>query len=287
MPIKIITDSGADLPKEIIDKYDIRVIPLYVYHNNKEFLDGETLHYSELYEGMREGKIYKTGQVPPETFKKVFTEYAEKKQSCIYVAFSSALSGTCQASIIAKEDVLESYPDFDIEIVDTKCASLGFGLVVYKAAQLAKQGKTKEEIVEAIKLFSRHMEHVFTVDNLEYLYRGGRISKTSAFLGGILHIKPIINVEDGKLVPIEKARGRKKAIKRLVELVGERGKNLENQTVAISHGDIPDEAEELKKTLIKEYNCKDVLINTIGCVIGAHVGPGTMALYFLNEELSI
>ena len=142
---------------------------------------------------------------------------------------------------------MESYPDFDIEIVDTKCASLGFGLVVYKAAQLAKQGKTKEEIVEAIKLFSRHMEHVFTVDNLEYLYRGGRISKTSAFLGGILHIKPIINVEDGKLVPIEKARGRKKAIKRLVELVGERGKNLENQTVAISHGDIPDEAEELKK----------------------------------------
>lgn len=285
MPIKIITDSAADLPKEIIEQYDIDVIPLYVYHEDEEFLDGQTLHPDELYSGMKEGKIYKTGQVPPETFKKVFTEYAQKNQACIYVGFSSALSGTYQASMIAKEDVLEIYPDFDIEVIDTKCASLGFGLVVYKAAQLAKQGKSKKEIVEAVRLYSKHMEHVFTVDDLEYLYRGGRISRTSAVLGGILHIKPIINVEDGKLVPIEKTRGRKKAIRRLIELVGERGKNLEKQILAISHGDIPDEAQEVKEMLMEKYKCKDVIINTIGCVIGAHVGPGTLALFFLNEAL--
>jgi len=195
------------------------------------------------------------------------------------------LSGTYQASMIAKEDVLEIYPDFDIEVIDTKCASLGFGLVVYKAAQLTKQGKSKKEIVEAVRLYSKHMEHVFTVDDLEYLYRGGRISRTSAVLGGILHIKPIINVEDGKLVPIEKTRGRKKAIRRLIELVGERGKNLEKQILAISHGDIPDEAQEVKEMLMEKYKCKDVIINTIGCVIGAHVGPGTLALFFLNEAL--
>ena len=120
---------------------------------------------------------------------------------------------------------------------------------------------------------------------MDYLYRGGRISSTSAVLGGILHIKPIINVEDGKLVPIEKTRGRKKAIRRLFELVGERGKNLEKQILAISHGDIPDEAQEVKEMLMEKYKCKDVIINTIGCVIGAHVGPGTLALFFLNEAL--
>lgn len=287
MSIKIITDSAADLPKEIINKYNIHVVPLYVYLDSEEFLDGETLFPDKLYKDMRNEKVYKTGQVSPETFKKVFTEYAEKNQRCIYIAFSSGLSGTYQASMIAREEVLESYPNFDIKIIDTKCASLGHGLVVYKTAQLIEQGKSQKEIIEGVKFYSEHLEHVFTVDKLEYLYRGGRVSRTSAFLGGVLNIKPILTVKDGKLVPIEKMRGRKKALKRLVELVGERSKKLENLTIAISHGDALDEAEAVRDMIIEKYNCNDFIINTIGCVIGAHAGPGTIALFFLNDELSL
>ncbi|WP_341877021.1 DegV family protein [Defluviitalea saccharophila] len=287
MSIKIITDSGADLPKEIIKQYDIHVIPLYVYLGDEEFLDGVTLEPNKLYNDMRSEKVYKTGQITPEGFKEVFIEYAKKNQSCIYIAFSSGLSGTYQASLIAKEEVLEEYPEFHLDIIDTKCASLGFGLVVYKAAQMAKEGKSQQEIVEAVKLYSEHMVHVFTVDNLEYLYRGGRVSRTSAFIGGILNIKPILTVDDGKLVPIEKVRGRKKSLKRLVEIAEEKGVNLKNQTIAISHGDALEEAEEVKNMMIEKFGCKDFIINSIGCAIGAHAGPGTITIFFLDKELPL
>lgn len=283
MTIKIVTDSAADLPKDIINKYSIHVIPLYVYLNDKEFLDGETLQTDKLYNDMREEKVYKTGQIPPEAFKKVFSEYAKNNQSCIYIAFSSGLSGTYQASVIAKEEVLEEYPEFNLDVIDTKCASLGFGLIVYKAAQLLEQGKSHNEIVQAVRFYSEHMEHFFTVDNLEYLYRGGRVSRTSAFLGGILNIKPILTVKDGKLVPIEKIRGRKKSLKRLVEIAEEKGVNLNNQTIAISHGDSLKEAEEVRDMMKEKFGCKDFIINTIGCAIGAHAGPGTITLFFLNK----
>ncbi|NLK21653.1 MAG: DegV family protein [Epulopiscium sp.] len=287
MPITIITDSAADLSKEIIDRYNIHVVPLCVYLNNEELFDGESLKSDKLYKDMREGAVYKTGQVPPENFKKVFTDYAKKNRNCIYIAFSSGLSGTYQASEIAKEEVLEEYPNFNIDIIDTKCASLGFGLIVYKAVKLLEQGKSQEEIVRAIKFYSDHMEHVFTVDNLEYLLRGGRVSRTSAFIGGILNIKPILNVEDGKLVPLEKVRGRKKALKRLVEIAQERGINLAEQTIAISHGDALADAETVRDMMIETLGCKDFIITTIGCVVGAHAGPGTVALFFLNKELTL
>ncbi|WP_058486759.1 DegV family protein [Defluviitalea phaphyphila] len=263
MSIKIITDSAADLPREIIDKYNIRVIPIYVFLNGKEFLDGETLKADTLYKDMRNGKIYKTAQITPETFKKVFIEYAKNDEECIYIAFSSGLSGTYQASIIAKEEVLEEYPNFKLDIIDTKCASLGFGLVVYRAALMLEQGKSRKEIVEAIKFYSEHTEHIFTVDNLEYLYRGGRVSKTSAFIGGVLNIKPILDVEDGRLVPIEKVRGRKKALKQLVEMAQERGINLKHQIIGISHGDCLEEALIVKDMMIKKFDCKEFIINNI------------------------
>jgi len=284
MSVKIITDSGSDLPKEIVNQYDIHVIPFYVYLGEEEFLDGETIDPHKLYSDMRNGKVYKTAQVTPEIFKEVFIKYAQQNQSCIYIAFSSALSGTYQASLVAREEVLEEYPEFQLDIIDTKCASLGFGLVVYKAAQMAKEGKSQEEIVEAVQFYSEHMMHVFTVDDLEYLYRGGRVSRTSAFIGGILNIKPILVVKDGKLVPIEKVRGRKKSIKRLVEIVEEKGVNLSNQLIGISHGDSLDEVEEIKNLMTEKFGCKDFIIHIIGSAIGAHSGPGTLAIYFLDQE---
>lgn len=284
MSIRILTDSGCDLPKEIIEKYNIDVLPLTVCLGENEYLDSVTITPKEVYDNMREGKVYKTSQVPPSKFKEVFLNYAENGDTCIYIGFSSGLTGTFQSAIIARDDVLESYLNFDLYMIDTKCASIGFGLVVYKAAIMLSEGKTKEEILENIKFNSKHMEHIFTVDSLEYLFRGGRVSRTSAFIGDLLNIRPILDVEDGKLIPIEKVRGRKKSLKRIVDIAGERGVNLQNQIIGISHGDCLEEAEKLKEMLEEKYGCKSFLINTVGAVIGAHSGPGTIALFFLNIE---
>lgn len=284
MSIRILTDSGCDLPKEIIEKYNIEVLPLTVCLGENEYSDSVTITPKEVYDNMREGKVYKTSQVPPSKFKEVFLNCAENGDTCIYIGFSSGLTGTFQSAIIARDDVLELYPDFDLHMIDTKCASIGFGLVVYKAAIMLSEGKTKEEILENIKFNSKHMEHIFTVDSLEYLFRGGRVSRTSAFIGDLLNIRPILDVEDGKLIPIEKVRGRKKSLKRIVDIAGERGVNLQNQIIGISHGDCLEEAEKLKEMLEEKYGCKSFLINTVGAVIGAHSGPGTIALFFLNIE---
>ncbi|NFF60816.1 DegV family protein [Clostridium botulinum] len=282
MAIKIITDSGCDLPKDILKKYDIELLPLYVYLENQEFLDGETIAPKEVYDGMREGKVYTTAQVPPNKFYDAFKKCAENNDTCIYIGFSSGLTGTYQSSVIAKEDILDEYPNLDIHVIDTKAASIGLGLIVYKAAIMISEGRSKEEILKAIEFNSKHMEGIFTVDNLEYLFRGGRVSKTSAMLGGLLNIKPILDIENGKLIPIEKIRGRKKVIKRIFELMEEHGEKLENQIIGISHGDDIKSAEDFKLILEEQFGCKNFLINTIGGVIGSHVGPGTLAVFFLN-----
>lgn len=215
---------------------------------------------------MKEGKIYKTGQIPISTFDKVFTDYAQRKESYIYIAFSSGLSGTYQTSLLAKSKVVEEYPEFDLDIYDSKCASIGFGLVVYKAACMAKEGKAKSEILEAIDFYARHMEHIFTVDNLEYLWRGGRVSRTAAFIGTLLNIKPILDVEDGKLIPVEKVRGRKAVFKRMLEIMDERGANsdLKNQTIAINHGNDLEGAMTLQAMVEEKYGCSKFIINTVG-----------------------
>src|SRR5699024_5215057 len=165
-----------------------------------------TIDPKKLYDDMREGVIYKTAQVPFQAFKEVFVKYAKNNQPCIYIAFSSGLSGTYQAAELAKKEVLEEYPDFDFDIIDTKAASFGCGLIIYYAAQMIRDGKSKEQIVKAIHFYSKSMEHIFTVEDLEYLFRGGRVSRTSAVVGGLLHIKPILNINaaDGKLQPLEK-----------------------------------------------------------------------------------
>lgn len=285
MGIKIIVDSGADLPKSLIEEYNIDVIPLYVILGEEEFLDGESIEPVDLFQNMRNGSHYKTSQVPVHNFQKIFGEYAKEGKKCIYLAFSSGISGTCQSAVLAKQEVLEEYPDFDLDIIDTKAASFGCGLVAYYVGKLAKEGKSKEEVLEAAKFFSEHMEHIFTVDDLEYLYRGGRVSKTAAFVGGILNVKPILDVEDGKLIPIEKVRGRKKVLKRIVEIMEERGVDLKNQVIGISHGDDLEAAEELEALIRERFACVDFVTTFVGGAIGAHSGPGTLALFFLNREI--
>ncbi|SES68888.1 DegV family protein [Anaerobranca gottschalkii] len=283
MGVKIITDSACDLTRDFLASLDVDVVPILVYLDGEEYLDGLTLKPEDMLRQMREGKVFKTSQIPPNIFKEKFLELAQLGKPCIYIAFSSGLSGTYNSALIAREEVLEEYPDFQLEIIDTKCASVGFGLVVYKAALMAKEGKSYEEIIKSIKFNAQHMEHIFTVDDLEYLYRGGRVSKTAAFVGGVLNVKPILHVKDGKLIPIDKVRGRQKAMKRMIEIVKERGVDLQNQLIGINHGDDLEGANKLKAMLEVEFGCKDFLVSCIGCAVGAHSGPGTLSVFFLNK----
>ena len=283
MGVKILTDTGCDLPREILEEYEIDILPIIVIKDNKEYLDQITISPKEVYDGMRAGEMFSTAQISPQSFTEKFEEYGKNKDSVLYLAFSSGLSGTYQTSVIVKEQVKEKYPDLDLDIIDTKAASLGFGLVVYKAAIMAKEGKPKDEIINAVGQLLDSLVHVFTVDDLEYLFRGGRVSKTAALVGGLLNIKPILEVnEEGKLVPLEKIRGRNKVFKRMIEIMKEKNEGVDysNTLVGISHGDDLEGANKLKEMIAEEYGVKDFLINSVGAGIGAHSGPGTITLFF-------
>lgn len=286
MTIKILTDSGSDLPKEIIEEYGIDLLPIIVIKDDKEYLDGVTIQAQEVYDGMRRGEVFKTAQIPPNAFTDKFLEYAKSGDTVIYLAFSSELSGTYQTSLFVRESILEQYPDFDLEIIDTKAASGGFGLIVYHIAKMAKAGKSKEEILEAVEFYKENIQHIFTVDDMEYLYRGGRVTRTQAFLGGLLSIKPVLNVEDGRLVPIEKVRGKNKVYKTMIELMRDRTKDadLKEQLICITHGDNLEGAMKLKEMIKEEFGTEAFLINTIGAAIGAHSGPGTLAVFFFKKN---
>ncbi|MED2801503.1 DegV family protein [Bacillus thuringiensis] len=284
MGVKIITDSAADLPVELLQAYDIDLIPLRVYDEAEtEYLDGVTLESVTLLQKMREGAVYRTSLPSLETFQEKFVSYAKEGNPCIYLAFSSELSGTYQSSVVIKEEVKETYADLDLEIIDTKCASLGQGLVVLEAAKMAKDGASKEDILNRVDFLMNHMEHIFTVADLQYLVRGGRLSKVAGFIGGLLNIKPILNVEEGKLVPLEKVRGKKKVLSRIVDIMEERGKDLKGQTIGMTHGDDLETAEALKALITERFGCEVFIVNTIGSAIGAHTGPGVITLFFLNE----
>ncbi len=287
MALKIITDSGCDLPENIIKEYDIHVFPIIVIDDDKEYLDNQTIKPKTLYDNMRNGKHYRTAQIPPKAFEEKFEEIAKNGESVIYIAFSSGLSATYQSAVLTRNTLMEKYPDLDLTIVDSKSASLGFGLIVYEAAKMAKAGKSKEEILKMLDFYIENMDHVFTVDDLEYLYRGGRVTKSQAFFGGLLSIKPILDVtEEGKLRPIEKVRGKGKVLKRMLELMDERAKeaDLSREVIGISHGDDLENALKLKKMIEEKYGPKEFVINSIGCAIGAHVGPGTISLFFMDKN---
>lgn len=288
MTVKILSDSACDLPLNIIEEYNIDIMPILVNKGEEEYLDEVTLQPKEMYDDMKNGAVYKTAQIPLYVFEKKFEEIAQKKESTIYISFSSGLSGTYQTSVIARDSLKEKYPDLDIDIVDSKSASVGFGLLVYKAAKMAEEGKSKEEILNMLDFYKKHIEHIFTVDDMETLYRGGRVTRVQATIGGLLNIKPILDIKDGKLVPIEKVRGRSKVLKRMIEIMDERGgkADLKNQTIGIDHGDDIEGAMKLKEMIEEKYGCTDFVINIICCAIGAHSGPGTLSVFFLNEKPS-
>ncbi|ACA38813.1 DegV family protein [Lysinibacillus sphaericus] len=282
--MKIFTDSGCDLPKSYYEENDVVLLPLRVQLNNKEYEDVISIDSKEVYDGIRQGAQPKTSQVSPELFLKHFEDLAKKEEEGIYIAFSSELSGTYSTAQMIRNQVLEQYPSLKLVIIDSKCASLGHGLVVEEAVRLRNLGTSFEDVATRISAFAPQMEHLFTVEDLDYLAKGGRVSKASAFLGGLLSIKPILNVEDGKLVPIEKSRGRKKALNRMLDLMQERGGSFTNKIVGISHSDDVAFANEAKASIQERFSPQSVQITMIGSAIGSHVGPGTIAIFFTNKS---
>lgn len=283
MSVKILADSACDLPLQFLQENNVTLFPLKVHLDNTEYEDLITIDSKKVYQAIREGKVPKTSQASPLAFEEAFTKMAENKEDGIYIAFSSELSGTYQTAVMILEQVKEKYPDFNLTIIDTKCASLGVGLIVRKAVELAKENTPKDDIIKDIQFQCQHMEHLFTVHDLDYLAKGGRVSKASAFLGGLLNIKPLLNVEDGKLVPIEKHRGKKKLLRRIVELIKERGASLDHQVIGISHADDEETALEIKELIAEELHVNNFYISSIGSAIGSHTGSGTIAIFFLNK----
>lgn len=283
-PFVLITDSGSDLSLALAEEYGVEIVFLGAE------LEGESVDTKNLegiksfYDGMREGKATKTFAANAEQFSESFERAVLAGNDILYLGFTSALSGTYAAALIAKNMVLENHPDARIECIDTKCASLGQGLAVYYAAMMKKDGAALDEIVSFMTEFAPKICHRFTVDDLVYLKRGGRVSATTALVGTLLSIKPILHVSDeGKLISVRKARGRKAAVQGLFEDMKALSVNPAEHSVFISHADCLDDAKALADMIEKEFSPKKIVIGDIGPVIGAHSGPGTLALFFYGS----
>ncbi|GKV65980.1 MULTISPECIES: DegV family protein [unclassified Sporosarcina] len=281
--MKIFADSASDLPQSYFEENDVELFPLSVLLDGKEYDDIVEINSKEVFDAIRQGQQPKTSQVSPDLLMKTWKELAASGEDGIYIAFSSQLSGTYQTAVMTSDQVKEGNPSMNLVLIDSRCASLGYGLLVKEAVRLREEGLNVREIERKIRAMASHMEHLFTVEDLDYLAKGGRVSKASAFFGGLLNIKPLLHVEGGKLVPIEKHRGRKKVLRRMIEVMEERGSNLEEQTLAISHGDDEATALEFKAMIEEVIQPKAIEIHQIGSVIGSHAGPGTIALFFLNK----
>ncbi|HWK22484.1 MAG TPA: DegV family protein [Ureibacillus sp.] len=282
--MKIFADSGCDLPKQFFTENDVELFTLRVDLNNKEYNDIIDIDAKVIYDAMRQGAVPKTSQVSPEVFLNKFEELAKNNEEGIYIAFSSNLSGTYSTAVMIASQVRENYPNLKLKIIDSKCASLGCGLVVKETVKLRNEGLAFEEIYQRASHLAEHMTHLFTVEDLSYLAAGGRVSRSSAFIGGLLSIKPILHVEDGRLIPLEKIRGRKKAINRMIELMSERGGDFANKTVGISHCDDLEFAKEVQSMIEEKLHPKSFDITMVGSVIGAHAGPGTIAIFFTDKD---
>lgn len=287
MGIKIITDSSCDLAREYIDDNNIGLLSLVLNLNGKVVKDdlGKKLSYKDFYGQMREGATPTTSQVNAHEFEEEFLEHVKNGDSIICITISSALSGTFNSANIAKNNILEEYQDAKILLVDSLSVASGQGLLVVKACEMRDRGANAEEIVTWLEENKKKIIHSFVVDSLSHLKRGGRISGATAAIGGLLNIKPSLYIDnDGKVAQGEKIKGKKKVLRFLVNEVKEKATNNENETLYICHGDCLEDAKALKNMILEEVKFKNVVINYVGNVIGAHAGPGVLAVLFLGES---
>ncbi len=284
----IMTDSSCDLPAALAEEMELVVLPLYVDVDGQKYtnyLDEREISFVEIYAKLRTKCPAKTSAVNMNDFMEPMESILKTGKDVLYIGFSSGLSGTYNAGAQAAAELSERYPERRIYTVDSLCASLGQGLLVWHAWQQKKQGKSIEEVRDFTEANKLHLCHWFTIDDLMFLKRGGRVSGATAIVGSMLSIKPVMHVDnEGHLIKVDTARGRKASIKALADEAGKTGIDLKNQTIFISHGDCVEDANYLADIMRIRFNVKDVLINYVGPVIGAHSGPGTIALFFLGTE---
>ncbi len=281
----ITADSTVDLPKEFLEEKNVPIVSLSYIVDGTTYKDGEGLTSKEFYDKIREGAMPTTSQVNPEQARDLFEPILKEGKDLLHIAFTSGLSGTYNSCRIAAEELSEEYPDRKIVVVDSLCAASGGGMLLYKALELKEQGKSLDEVATWVEENKLHVCHDVTVDDLFHLHRGGRVSKTSAVVGTIIKIKPIIHVNDeGKLIVIGKERGRKKALQTLVERMEEKSQGYENDIVMITHGDALEDAEYVKGLIEEKFGITNIMINPLGTVIGSHTGPGVIALFYMGNR---
>ena len=284
----ILTDSSADLGEEMVRKLDVQVVPLgfvldgQAYH---DYPDNRDMDPHAFYERLRKGDAATTNAVNTAQYTEALEPLLQAGRDVLVLAFSSGLSATYQSSVIAVEELRAKYPERKLYTVDTLCASLGQGLLVWYAAQLRERGRSIKEVRDWVEEHKLNLCHQFTVDDLYFLKRGGRVSAATALVGSMLHIKPVLHVDsEGHLINIGKVRGRQASLKALVDRMEETAIDPGSLTVFISHGDCLEDAQAVAEMVKKRFGVDEIYINYVGPVIGAHSGPGTVALFYIGTE---
>ncbi len=284
---KIVTDSGADLPAAYLEENNVGYMHMIYILEGRQYAKENGISEDMFYAKMRGGAMPTTSQLNPAAARAYLERYIKENPNILYISFSSGLSGTCSSARLAAQELMEEVPGCKIVVLDSLSASLGQGLVVHWAVQLQKSGKSMEETKQWLQEHLQNFVQVFTVDDLNHLYRGGRVSKTAAFVGTIAGIKPILHVDaQGHLTTIAKVRGRKKSLLALVDYMQEHMGSFRDKqgAIFISHGDAAEDAQFIKNEVQRRFGITNFLIHYIGPVIGAHSGPGTLALFFLGEK---
>ena len=282
---QIITDSGCDLPQEMLQKLSVTAVPLIVNFRGEALPDSVDEGIQDIYAGLRAGEAATTSAINPDGWARAMEPSLQAGQDVLVMTFSSGLSTTYQSAVIAAEDLKEQYPERTVIVVDTRCASLGQGLLVYYACKKRDEGLTLAELAAWVEENKLHLCHWFTVDDLMYLKRGGRVSAATALVGTMLQIKPVLHGDDeGHLINKAKVRGRKASIEALCSKAMELGAGYDNDVMYICHGDCIDDANHLASMVKEKCGVKEVFIGYTGAVIGSHSGPGTLALFFLGEH---
>ena len=281
----ITVNSTVDTGKEWLEERNVPVIPLKYTIDGQDYTDMYGLSDKDFFQKLREGKMSVTSQVTPEEAKEKLEPYVKEGKDILHLAFSSALSGTCNSMKLAAEELKEEYPEAKIIVVDTLCACLGEAMLLYYALKQKEAGKTIEEVAQWAEENKQHVCHNVTVDDLFHLHRGGRVSKATAVLGTMVKVKPIIYVDDnGALQVIGKERGRKKSLNKIVDMAVERAKGWDNEIIMITHGDCLEDAEYVAKLIREKMGIENIFIHNIGTVIGSHTGPGVVATFCMGNK---
>ena len=282
---KIVTDSGCDLPQEMLSSLDVRTVPLIVNFKGEDREDTVDVGIQEMYAGLRDGEAATTSAVNPDRWMEKMEGVLAQGMDVLTITFSSGLSTTYQSAVIAGNELKEKYPDRKIIVVDSLAASLGQGLLIWYACKMKDAGMGIDELAAWVEENRLHLCHWFTVDDLMYLKRGGRVSAATALVGTMLQIKPVLHVDDqGHLINVSKTRGRKASIQALAQKAMELGEGFDNNTMFICHGDCIEDAEYLAGILKEKCGVQEVFIGYTGAVIGSHSGPGTLALFFMGKH---